>query len=375
MYKRVIVKVGSSSLVNGDLSINARVFDLLMRAFKGLKDAGVEPCLVTSGAIAVGRNILKLDEKPKDMGLKQACAAVGQAKLMEYYNACAEKYGLTLGQVLVNHDDFQFRGRMLHLSDTLDAMFKNGIIPVVNENDALSVDEIKVGDNDTLAALITPMVNAELLVLFSDIDGLYDKNPKTDRSAKLISRVEKIDKEIFAFAGGSGSSVGTGGMETKLNAAVITTMAGSDMIICNSSEIGRLTEIVGGLKVGTFFARGKGISSREHWIIFKTNSAGRIVVDKGLKAALDEKKVSILPMGITGVYGKFDKGGIVEIATEDGETIGKGITRFSSDEIAAIKGKKSEEISKILGCKCKKEVVHANDLVILCGDYYGRIIK
>ncbi len=375
MYKRIIVKVGSSSLVGEDLSVNERVFDVLMRAFKGLKGLGVEPCLVTSGAIAIGRNVLGLDKKPREMGLKQACAAVGQAKLMEKYNSYAEKYGLTLGQILVNHDDFQFRGRMLHLSDTLDSMFKSGVIPVVNENDALAVDEIKVGDNDTLAALITPMVGAELLVLFSDIDGLYDKNPKTDKTAKLIRRVDKIDEETYAFAGKSSTEVGTGGMETKLNAAVIATTAGSDMVICNSSRIERLADIVCGEEIGTFFSRGRGISSRDHWIIFKTNSAGKIVVDSGLKAALKLKKVSILPTGITDVIGRFDKGAIVEIVSDDGAPIGKGITKFSSDLVSAIKGKKGEEITEILGYKCKNEVVHASDLVVFGGDYYGRIIK
>lgn len=375
LYKRVIVKVGSSSLVSGDLSVKEEVFDSLMKNFKRLKDMSVEPCLVTSGAIALGRNALNLKVKPKDMGLKQACASVGQAKLMEYYNKYASKYSLTLGQILLNHDDFQIRKRTTHLSDTFDSMYKCGVIPVINENDALSVDEIKVGDNDTLASLITPMVSADLLILFSDIDGLYDKDPKKNSDATLIKTVDKIDDKLYAFASGSASSVGTGGMQTKLNAAVISTTAGSDMIICNSREIDRLSDIVCGYKAGTFFKRGKGISSKEHWIIFKTNSSGNIVVDDGFVEALKEKKISILPMGIKGVIGKFDKGAVVEVVTLEHKPIGKGITRFSSDEIDLIKGKKSGEISEILGYKCKNEVIHANDLVILDEEYYGRIVK
>ena len=374
-YKRVIIKVGSSSLMGDDLSVREEVFDAIMKNFKVLKEMSVEPCLVTSGAIALGRNVLKLDKKPRDMGLKQACAAVGQAKLMEYYNKYAEKYSLTLGQILVNHDDFQIRNRTTHLTDTLDSMYKCGIIPVINENDALSVDEIKVGDNDTLASLITPMVGADLLILFSDIDGLYDKDPKKNKDATLIDFVDKIDDKLYSFASGSTSSVGTGGMETKLNAAVISTAAGSDMIICNSREIDRLADIVFGYKTGTFFKRGKGVSSREHWIIFKTNSAGSVSVDDGLVEALKDKKISILPMGITGVSGKFDKGAVVEVIAPSGKTIGKGITKFSSDEIALIKGKKGGEISEKLGYKCKIEVIHANDLVTLSEDFYGRIVK
>ncbi|MBR6287880.1 MAG: glutamate 5-kinase, partial [Acholeplasmatales bacterium] len=201
--KRVIIKVGSSSLVNKDLSVNNEVIISILSVFKKLKSDGIECALVTSGAIALGMHELKLNKKPKELSLKQACAAVGQAKLMESYNKVASLYDLVLGQILISHDDFQVRKRMLILSDTLDSMFKNGIIPVINENDALAVDEIKVGDNDTLASLISPMIKADLLVLFSDIDGLYDKNPKLYPDAKMINKVEKIDDSILAMVSGA----------------------------------------------------------------------------------------------------------------------------------------------------------------------------
>ncbi|MBR1867485.1 MAG: glutamate 5-kinase [Clostridia bacterium] len=374
-YKKVIIKIGSSSLVNDDLSINQPVLILIMQAFKKLSDEGIQPCLVTSGAIAVGMHDLQISEKPKNMGLKQACAAVGQAKLMEYYNKCASIYGLTLGQILVNHDDFQIRKRMTHLSDTLDNMFKKGIIPVINENDALSVDEIKVGDNDTLAGLIAPMIGADLLILFSDIDGLYDADPKKNPDAKLIEEVDRIDQNILKFVGDTSSGVGTGGMKTKIDAAVICTTAGSDMMICNSAEIGNLAEIVAGERKGTLFKRSKGINSREHWIIFKTNSSGEITVDDGLKTALLSKKVSILPSGIKKVEGTFGKGSVVEVKDGEGKTIGKGISAYSDFEIDKIMGKKSDEISSILGYEGKSEVIHANDLVIFKEEFYGRFVK
>ncbi len=373
--KKVIIKIGSSSLVKSDLSINEPVLISVMAQFKKLMDMGIMPCLVTSGAVALGMHELKLDKKPSNMSLKQACAAVGQAKLMEYYNKAAEIYGLTLGQILVSHDDFQIRKRMLYLSDTLDSMFKNNIIPIINENDALSVEEIKVGDNDTLASLIAPMIGADILILFSDIDGLYDKNPKKYSDAKLISLVDDINDEVLSYAGDSSSNVGTGGMNTKLDAAVISTTAGVNMIICNSNKLDKLIEIIEGEEIGTLFLKKKNIHSRDHWIIFKTNSMGSITVDDGCKKLLCEKKVSILPKGITSVSGTFNKGNVIEVKSKDGLILAKGISNYSNAEIDLIKGENTDKIKSILGYEGKSEVIHANDLVILRGDKYGFIVK
>ena len=373
--KRLIIKIGSSSLVKKDLSINQPVLIKVMEQFKKLIDSGIEPCIVTSGAIALGMHELKLDKKPSNMSLKQACAAIGQAKLMEYYNKAAEIYGLTLGQILVNHDDFQVRKRMVYLSNTLDSMFKNGVIPVINENDALSVEEIKVGDNDTLASLIAPMINADLLVLFSDIDGLYDKNPKLYPDAKLIPFVEKIDDKILSFASGSSTNVGTGGMATKLDAALISTSANVNMIICNSNRMDSLVEIVNGSEIGTLFVKNKGIHSRDHWITFKAKALGSIIVDDGFVKAFDNKKISILPKGIIGVSGNFNSGSIIDVRTKDNKIIAKGISNYSNSEIDLIKGENTDRIEEILGKKMKPEVIHANDLVDLRNDIYGQFIK
>ena len=373
--KRLIIKIGSSSLVKKDLSINQPVLIKVMEQFKKLIDNGIEPCIVTSGAIALGMHELKLDKKPSNMSLKQACAAIGQAKLMEYYNKAAEIYGLTLGQILVNHDDFQVRKRMIYLSNTLDSMFKNGVVPVINENDALSVEEIKVGDNDTLASLIAPMINADLLVLFSDIDGLYDKNPKLYNDAKLIPVVEKIDDKILSFASGSSTNVGTGGMATKLDAALISTSANVNMIICNSNRMDSLVEIVNGSEIGTLFVKNKGIHSRDHWITFKAKALGSIFVDDGFVKAFDKKKISILPKGIIGVSGNFNSGSIIDVRTKDNKIIAKGICNYSNSEIDLIKGENTDRIEEILGKKMKPEVIHANDLVDLRNDIYGQFIK
>lgn len=373
--KRVIIKIGSSSLVKDDLSINQPVLISIMDQFSKLIALGIEPCIVTSGAIALGMHELKLDKKPSNMSLKQACAAIGQAKLMEYYNKAAEIYGITLGQILVNHDDFQIRKRMVYLSNTLDSMFKNGVVPIINENDALSVEEIKVGDNDTLASLIAPMINANLLVLFSDIDGLYDKNPKLYNDAKLISRVDIIDKKILSFASGSSSSVGTGGMSTKLDAALISTLAGVNMIICNSNRMNNLIDIVKGSEIGTLFVKNKGIHSRDHWITFKTKAIGSIYVDDGFLKVFDDKKVSILPKGITRVSGIFNSGNVIDVRSKDDKIIAKGITNYSNSEIDLIKGLNTDKIENVLGKKSKPEVIHANDLVDLRDDIYGQFIK
>lgn len=367
--KRVVVKVGSSSLVNADNSINFQRIDELMQTFIKLKKNNIEIALVSSGAIALGMYQLGLSKKPKEMALKQACAAIGQAKLMQCYNDRASKYGLICGQILLNHDDFQVRKRMLYLCDTLDAMFKNNIIPIINENDALAVEEIKVGDNDTLASLIVPMIKANLLVLFSDIDGLFNKNPKLYSDAFIIKTVDKIDNNVLSMVGDSTSNVGTGGMKTKINAAIIATTACCNMIICNSQEISRLDDIIKGEEIGTLFtAKKKGISSREHWMIFKANSSGNIIVDDGCKDMLLKKKVSILPKGVVSVNGEFLQGAVIDICDKNNKIIAKGITNYSYLDILRIKGLSTMEVKQLISSDAKSEIIHANNMVVFRED-------
>ena len=374
--EKILIKIGSSSLVNEDYSINEPVLVTICQEFKKLQEMGYLPCLVTSGAIAVGMNMLGLKTKPKEMALKQACAAIGQAKLMEAYNKVGSMYGLILGQILINHDDFEIRNRMIHLSDTLDSMFKNNIIPIINENDALAVEEIKVGDNDTLAALISPMIEASLVILFTDIDGLYDKNPKEYGDAKLIDLVPNITNEILEYAKDSNSKVGTGGMKTKLDAAIISTMAGCNMMICSSKELKNLSEIVLGKKVGTLFlAKNNLISKREHWMIFKANSVGSIIIDDGLKNGLSERKVSILPKGIINVENEFLKSSVVDIKDSNNVLIGKGITNYSSQDIKRVIGLSSIEANQVIDFDSKKGIIYADDIVLLKEGYYGRFVK
>lgn len=368
--KRVIIKIGSSSLVNKDLSINAELFTSLCASLRSLRKMGVSPVIVTSGAVACGMHELGLSKRPKDMALKQACAAVGQAKLMESYNNFGQKEGLKFGQILVSHDDFQVRKRMLHLSNTFEAMFKSSIIPIINENDALAVEEISVGDNDTLSALVTPMIRGDLLILFSDIDGFYDKNPKKYEDAKLLSEIHDIDDNLLSMAMDSDSSVGTGGMKTKLHAAIISGYACCNMIICNADRINDICDIVRGEDIGSLFvAHPKEISGKDHFLIFNTNSSGAIFVDEGVETALSQKRVSILPKGVIGVRDEFLKGSVIDVVNKNGEIIAKGVTNFSSMEIKKLLGVSSQLVESIVGYKCKNQIIHANDLVVLEKNY------
>ena len=365
--KRIILKIGSSSIVNSDLTVNFELLNSLMNSFKKLQDSGVQIVLVTSGAIALGRSVLGLKNKPKTMALKQACAAIGQARLMEEYNNVGQKYGVKCGQILLNHDDFQIRTRLHFLQDCLEECLKNKVIPIINENDALAVEEIKVGDNDTLASLLVPVIDANLLILFSDIDGFYDKNPKLYDDAKLINEVDKIDDSILRMAGDATSNVGTGGMATKINAAIMTTSVGCDMIICNSNRISDLEAIISGEEIGTLFKAKRSISEREHWIIFRSNSLGRIYVDDGLKKILETKKVSILPKGILKVEGSFLENSVVDVVDKDGIVIAKGVTNYSSTLIDDIKGLSKEEILFEKNID-KALIIHADNLVIIKED-------
>lgn len=372
--QRIIIKIGSSSLILQNRKINEERIHQLIEQISILMKEGKEVLLVTSGAIAIGMERLGLTKKPKDIPLKQACAALGQVHLMEAYEKAAEKHHLLCAQILVNHDDFEDRKRMIHFSNTLEALFKNHVLPIVNENDALAVEEIKVGDNDTLASLLVPMIQAQLLILFSDIEGLFNKNPKENPDATFIPVVKEINENIEQMVGNELSSVGTGGMATKLKAARIATFAGASMRIAHAKEVGSLEKMVHGMDIGTLFLPSSHVlPSRNHWLIYKTHAKGTITVDDGAKAALLKERKSLLPGGIFSVDGSFLAESVVFIMDENKHIFAKGITRYSSDEIKLIKGKNTKEIEKILGYSRKQFIIHANDLILLEGENYGRI--
>lgn len=365
--KRMIIKVGSTSLCNEKGQIDKERMLYLINQIAKLKKQGYEIALVSSGAIASGMGCMALNERPQTIPEKQALAAIGQARLMQIYEELFACFSLHCAQILLNHDDFDDRHRLLNLSNTLNTLMSYGVVPIINENDALAVDEIKVGDNDTLAALLVPVVEAHLLILVSDIEGLYDKNPHQYKEASLLKYVEEIDEHILSMAGESSSMIGTGGMKTKLKAAQSANDYGCHMVIVKGEGDTYLLDIFNEIENGTWF-QGKNrhhMNAKKHWLLYRTHTKGKIVVDEGAKKALVSSHSSLLPSGIVDVEGAFMMGQVVEIVDENQNVIAKGIVHYASDEIRLIKGHQSSEIEDILGYKDYDEVIHVNNMVIV----------
>lgn len=360
--KRLVLKIGSSLLVNettGQVKntwLNALADDIL-----AARERGQQVIIVTSGAVAVGRRALGLPAGKLLLPQKQASAAVGQIRLAHYYQEVLAERGLKVAQILLTLDDSEDRKRYLNARNTLNTLMDLGIIPVINENDTVATSEIKVGDNDRLAARVAQMASADALVIFSDIKGLYTANPRKDPSAKLIPVVEKLTPEIEAMADGAGSAVGTGGMATKLMAARLCMEAGCDMAIALGSELHPLTRMEK-TGEGTWFLADKSpISARKAWIGGAIKPRGTLVLDAGAVKALDKGK-SLLPAGIKAVKGSFERGDAVMLEDENGLFLGKGLTAYNARDAKAIAGKHSNEIESILGYHGQDEIIHRDDL-------------
>lgn len=362
--KRVVIKVGTSTLAYSTGLLNLSRIENLVRQLSDIHNRGIEVILVSSGAIAAGIGKLGLKEKPKTIPQKQAAAAVGQGILLHMYEKLFSEYGKIAAQILLTRDDISHRTRFLNATNTFYALLEQGVIPIVNENDAIVVDEIKFGDNDTLSAMVASLVNADLLVLLTDIDGLYDSNPKTNPNAKFIDYVENITDEIVGAAGNAGSSLGTGGMITKINAGKIATSSGSSMIIVNGDAPNVLNDILDGKDIGTFFkATERPLQAKKHWMAFGTKPSGNITIDQGAEKALIENHKSLLPKGIININGNFSEGEVISILNDKNEEIGHGFTNYNSSDINIIKGLDSSEIEEKLGYKNYDVVIHANNLV------------
>ena len=359
--KRIVIKIGSSSIVDESGELDKAKIKNLVKEISQLKEQQIMPILVSSGAIAVGRSIMHV--KPQNIAEKQALAAVGQADLMHEYEVAFNEYNLKCAQILLNHDDFDVRKRVLNLETTINTLIDMDVVPIINENDALAVDEIKVGDNDTLSALISGMVEAKLLVLVSDIDGLFNKNPKLYEDAKLVSLVTKIDKDIINMATDATSSFGTGGMITKIKAAKIATTSGVDMLIMNNTKINKLHNVLNEYDGTLFKASDHKMNAKSHWVLYKTNPKGFIYVDNGAKKAIYDRK-SLLSVGVINVKGVFDINDVVGICNGT-EMIAKGIVSYNSEEIEKIKGKSINDVKKIIGENAKNIIIHANNIVLL----------
>ena len=360
--KRLVLKIGSSLLVNettGQVKntwLNALADDILTA-----RERGQQVIIVTSGAVAVGRRALGLPAGKLLLPQKQAAAAVGQIRLAHYYQEVLAERGLKVAQILLTLDDSEDRKRYLNARNTLNTLLDIGAIPVINENDTVATSEIKVGDNDRLAARVAQMASADALVIFSDIEGLYTANPRKDPTAKLIPVVEKLTPEIEAMADGAGSSVGTGGMATKLMAARLCMEAGCDMAIALGSELHPLTRMEKTGKGTWFLADKTPISARKAWIGGAIKPRGTLVLDAGAVKALDKGK-SLLPAGIKAVKGNFERGDAVVLEDETGVFLGKGLTAYNARDAKAIAGKHSDEIEAVLGYHGPDEIIHRDDL-------------
>ncbi len=364
--KRLVVKIGSALLVGADGEIRRAWLDGVVEDLVRCRARGQEIVIVTSGAIAVGRNDLGLSGRALRLEEKQAAAATGQIRLAHAYQEALGRHGVTVAQILLTLDDTEERRRHLNARATFEQLLALGAVPVVNENDTVATAEIRFGDNDRLAARVAQMISADMLVLLSDIDGLYTADPRRDPAAAHIPRVDEIGPAIEAMAGPAPVGHSSGGMVTKLAAARIATNAGCAMLIARGQPPGRvgpLAAIEAGGKATLFVPRAEPRSARKTWIAGAINPAGAIIVDDGAASALRKGK-SLLPAGIVGVDGAFDRGDCVVIKTKAGSEAGRGLSAYTSRDVQRLAGHKSGEIAAILGYRGRDVIIHRDDLVL-----------
>ena len=364
----LVVKVGSRILTSGDNIPNTVRIRGLVNAIARLQQSGVRTVLVSSGAIAQGMRVLRLERRPKSIPMKQACASIGQIRLMHLYETFFSRHGIPIGQVLLTWDDLRNKKRYLNLRNTFSQLFDYHAIPIINENDSVGVEEIRFGENDTLGAQIAMLVQADVFVNLTDINGLYDNNPKFDKNAHHIPVVDALSPSVFKYATGSSSEISVGGMVTKLKAADIVTKAGICAIIGDGFNRG-LLDVLKDPHAGTIFLpTPKIMPSKRRWIAFTGESAGSVFVDEGAKAAIVEKGKSLLPAGIKKVAGSFTQGAMVDVRSEgSNKIIARGLCNYASEEVEKIMGCKTAEIPQRLGHtqKAFDEVIHRDNMVVI----------
>lgn len=362
--KRLVVKVGSNVLTE-DHGLNLKAIRSISRQICRLIDRGLEVILISSGAMASGVKKVGLDKRPDEIPKRQAIAAVGQAGLIMEYEKAFARYHKKVAQILLTGDDLNNRRRYLNARNTLCMLLSWKVVPIINENDTVMIDEIQFGDNDNLAAMITLLMDADILVNLTDIDGLYTKNPRKYPDAELIPLVSTIRENIVKVAGDIPGPLGTGGMLSKINAARKVTASGIPMVIANGGKPDILLKLFSGKEIGTFFvSKKKKLKSRKCWIAFTLKPKGAIRIDDGAAAAILNRGKSLLPSGIVHVEGEFNVGAPVEFKTGDNETLGTGLVNYSSADIRKIMGLKSSQIKKILGHKPYDDVIHRDNLAI-----------
>ena len=360
----MVVKIGSSLLTDANDGLRMPAVERIVTEIVALRQRGIEVCLVTSGSVAVGRVQMQWMEKHLSVHEKQAAAAIGQPLLMYAYKQAFAKHGLQIAQLLLTKDDLRHRRRYLNASNTSETLFAAGVVPIVNENDTVVVEEIKFGDNDTLGALVSLLVDADMLVMMTDVDGLFSKNPASNAAAERLSTIKLLTTEIMKMADDAGSTFGTGGMVSKLKAARIATRGGVTAAIVNGHSENILTELTEGNDVGSLFLCGVDRQSRrQHWIADVLHPAGKIHVDEGAAKAIIEGGGSLLPIGMTAVEGVFDKGECVEICAPDG-VIARGLCNYNVNEMRKLIGISSEKIEEVLGFVDFTSVIHRDNLVL-----------
>lgn len=365
---RLVVKVGSNVLTKGT-GLNLPVIYALSEQISGLMDAGLEVILVSSGAMASGMKKIGLDRRPDEIPKRQAVSAVGQAGLIREYEKAFQVYGRKVAQILLTGEDLDDRQRYLNCRNTLNTLIGWQIVPVINENDTIMVEEIKVGDNDNLAAMIALLMDADLLVLLTDIDGLFNRDPRVHADAQLIPEITALDGDVEKMASDIPGPLGRGGMSSKIKAARKVTAAGVPMVITNGARHDILKTLMAGEETGTFFFPRKGrLASRKSWIAYTLKPRGAIRIDAGAANAIVANGKSLLPSGIVGVEGDFQKGAPVTLESAEKEKIGNGLVNYCAADIRKIMGLKTSAIAQCLGEKPYDEVIHRDNLALTCQD-------
>ncbi len=366
MTRRIVLKIGTSVLTGGTRKLDHdRMFEIV-RQCAALHEEGYELIVCTSGAIAAGSERLRMTRQPDSLAEKQMLAAVGQSRLMEIWEQLFTRFHIHVGQMLLTRADVEDRRRFLNARDTLSALLEHRIVPVINENDAVTTAEIRVGDNDNLSALCVLLAEADLLILLSDQPGLFTADPRTDPNAELIAEVRRIDADLHAVAGESKSGLGVGGMKTKLDAADMARRAGACVVIAAGDAPEAIRRIVAGERIGTRFpALDVPVENRKRWILGGANAAGAVAIDQGAAAALAGGGGSLLPAGIIRVDGSFERGDVVQITAADRTNLGRGVVRYDSADVGRIRGLQSDRIRETLGYAYGPVVIHRDDLILI----------
>ncbi len=368
-YRRIVAKFGTNLLTAGTDRLDLEVMAALTGQVARLMRSGVQVALVTSGAIAAGRHRLGTESRRRDVPFRQVLAAVGQSHLMHSYDQLFSWHDLVVAQVLLTKHDIEDREGYLNVRNTLLGMLEMGVVPIINENDVVSLDEVaeaKIGENDNLAALVANLVEADLLVILTNTDGLFTADPTIDPSATLIPRVERIDEHVMRLAGDARSARSRGGMKTKLQAAQLATGSGCDVVIANGHAPAILDRVTAGEAAGTLFTAGVDRpESRKRWLRSALAARGRVVVDGGAARALRESGTSLLPAGVIAAEGPFRRGDTITIAAENGQPVAYGIANYDDDDVRRIRGQRSNRIVDILGHAYGAEIVHRNNMVLL----------